>query len=156
MTPQEAYERATAVFVGKVLAVTTLYNPPTKLSGKTPYYEVRLEVEKSWKLIDRQEVIIVTENVYQNTCGSFSQGDTYLIYADSLNDIFYVSSSSRTNRLADSGEDLKVLGEARLPLRRGEFRTHRIILYGTLVCVALVLLIGGLLYRLNRKPLRAA
>src|SRR6202022_1097936 len=53
MTPQEAYERAAAVFVGKVLAVTTLYNPPTKLSGKTPYHEVRLEVEKSWKLIDR-------------------------------------------------------------------------------------------------------
>ncbi len=56
---------------------------------------------------------------------------------------FYLSSSSRTNRLADSGEDLKVLGEALLPLRSGVFRTHRIILYGTLVCVALVLLIGS-------------
>ena len=156
MTPQEAYERATAVFAGKVVTVTTLYNPPTRLSGKTPYLEVRLEVEKSWKLIDRQEITIVTENVIPNTCGSFSQGETYLIYADSLNDIFYVSSSSRTNRLADAGEDLKVLGEARLPLRSGEFRTHRIMLYGALVCVAVALLIAGLLYRLNEKPLKPA
>ena len=155
MTPQEAYERATAVFVGKVLTVTTLYNPPTKLSGRKPYHEVKLEVEKSWKLIDRQEVTIVTENVYQNTCGSFRQGDTYLIYADRLNDIFFVSSLSRTNRLTDAAEDLKVLGEAQLPLRSGEFRTHSIIFYGTLVCVAVVLFIGILLYRLNKKPFRA-
>ena len=156
ITPQEAYQRATAVFVGKVLAVSTLYNPGTKLSGPTPYHEVKLAVDKSWKLIDRQEVTIVTENTIPNTCGSFSQGESYLIYADYLNDIFYVSSSSRTNRLADAEEDLKVLGEAKLPLQSGEFRTHRIIFYGTLVCVALVLVIGILLYRLNRKPLRTA
>ena len=155
MAPQEPYERATAVFVGKVLAVTTLYNPPTKLSGPTPYHEVKLAVEKSWKLIDRQEITIVTENTIQNTCGSFSQGESYLIYADYLDDIFYVSSSSRTNRLAVAGEDLKVLGEAKLPLRSGEFRTHRIILYGTLGCLALVLVIGIFLYHLNKKPLPA-
>src|SRR5712692_8152023 len=76
MTPQEAYQRATAVFVGKVLTVSTLYNPPTKLSGPTPYHEVKLAVEKSWKLIDRQEVTIVTETTIPNTCGSFSQGES--------------------------------------------------------------------------------
>src|SRR5882762_6139665 len=142
MTPQEAYARATAVFLGKVLSVTTLYNPATKLSGPTPYHEVKLQVEKSWKLIDRQEVTIVTENTVPNTCGSFSPGDTYLIYADRLNDIFFVSASSRTNRLTNAGEDLKLLGEPRLLVESGEFRSHHILVYGGLVCVVIVLLIG--------------
>ena len=155
MTPQEAYERATAVFVGKVLAVSTLYNPATRLGGRTPYHEVKVAVEKSWKLIDRQEVTIVTQNTIPNTCGNFSQGESYLIYADYLNDVFYVSSGSRTNRVANAGEDLKVLGEPSVPIQSGQFRTHRILLYGGLVCVALALFIGVLLYRLNRKPLRA-
>jgi hypothetical protein len=65
LTPQEGYARATAVFLGKVLSVTTLYNPATKLSGPTPYHEVKLQVENSWKLIDRQEVTIITENITQ-------------------------------------------------------------------------------------------
>ena len=154
ITPEAAYERATAVFVGKVLSVTTLYNPATKLSGKTPYHEVKLEVEKSWKLIDRREVTIVTENIYQNTCGSFSKGETYLVYADRMNDNLFISSLSRTNRIADADEDLKVLGEARLPLQPGEFRSHNIILYGILVCVVSALVIGIFLFRLNKKSLR--
>ena len=97
---------------------------------------------------------IVTENTTQNTCGSFTPGDTYLVYADRLNDIFFVSASSRTNRLSEAGEDLKILGEPGVPLRSGEFRTHNIILYGALVCVLFALVIGILLYRMNKKPLR--
>jgi hypothetical protein len=154
LTPQEAYARATAVFVGKVLSVTTLYHPGTKLAGPKPYHQVKLQVEKSWKLIDRQEVTLVTENTVPNTCGSFSPGDTYLIYADRLNDIFFVSASSRTNRLTNADEDLKLLGEPRLLVGSGEFRSHHILVYGALVCGVIVLLIGLFLYRLNKKPLK--
>src|SRR2546428_2738837 len=138
LTPQEAYARATAVFVGKVLSVTTLYHPGTKLAGPKPYQQVKLQVEKSWKLIDRQEVTLVTENIVPNTCGSFSPGDTYLIYADRLNDIFFVSASSRTNRLTNAGEDLRLLGEPRLLVGSGEFRSDHILVYGGLGCVGLL------------------
>jgi hypothetical protein len=117
LTPQEAYARATAVFLGRVLSVTTLYHPGTKLAGPKPYHQVELQVEESWKLVDRQEITLETENTVPNTCGSFSPGETYLIYADRLNDIFFVSISSRTNRVANAGEDLKVLGEPRLLVR---------------------------------------
>ena len=156
MTPQEAYRRATAVFVGKVLTVTTLYTPRTRYSGRRPYHEVKLAVEKSWKLIDRQEVTILTANMTQPLCGSFTQGETYLIYADTLNDDLFVSPASRTNRLANAGEDLSVLGEAHLPLRSGKFRTYKVLLYGAAVCVALAFVIGLFFYRLNKKPFRPA
>jgi len=154
LTPQEAYARATAVFVGKVLSVTTLYHPGTKLAGPKPYHQVELEVEESWKLVDRQDITLVTENTVPNTCGSFSPGETYLIYADRLNDIFFVSRSSRTNRVANAGEDLKLLGEPRLLVRSGEFRSHHVLVYGALAGVVMVLLIGLFLYRVNKKPFR--
>ena len=156
MSPDDAYERAAAVFVGKVLAVETLHAPATKLGGKTPYHEVRLEVERSWKLVDRKDITIITRSIYENTCGSFKEGETYLVYADRLNDTLYVSPSSRTNRLTDAAEDLKALGGARLNLRSGEFRTNSVMTYGILVCAVLVLLIGIFLYRLNKRPIRAS
>ena len=156
MTPSEAYERATAVFVGKVLSVTTRYHPATKLGSPEPYHEVKFQTEKAWKLVDREEVTIETENTIQNTCGSFTEGETYLVYADRLNDTLYVSQFSRTNRLADASEDLGVLGEPRLSISAGHFHTYRLFVYGALVSLAVVVLIALFLYRLNRKPLRPA
>ena len=154
MNPSEAYQRATAVFVGKVIDVKHL---ETRLkSGTTiPYLEAKLSVEKSWKLIDREEVVISTRSVYENTCGSFKVGESYLVYADRMNDTFYVASTSRTNKLANAEEDLKFLGEARLVLRSGEFRTHSVMTYGIIAGAVLVLLIGWYMYRLHKKPLRA-
>lgn len=156
MTPDEAYERATAVFAGRVSTITRLYGPRGRLGAEgVPYDEVKFEVEQSWKLIDRREITIVSQNIYPGTCGNFSTGETYLVYADRLNDVFFVSALSRTNRLADAEQDLKVLGEARVQLYSGQFRTYKIIVYGTLVCVLFALLVGISLYRLNKKPFRA-
>ena len=123
------------------------------MSGPTPYHQVELQVEKSWKLIDRQTITLETENRVTGTCGSFSPGESYLIYADRLNDTFFVSVSSRTNLVTNAGEDLKVLGEPRISLGSGEFRSYHILIYGGLVCVALVLLLGLFIYRLNKKPI---
>jgi hypothetical protein len=55
MTPERAFERATAVFVGRVLSIQTLNTPRTRAGSTTVYHEVKLEVEKSWKLVDRRE-----------------------------------------------------------------------------------------------------
>ena len=77
------------------------------------------------------------------------------MYADRLNDTFFVSPSSRTNRLVDAAEDLKVLGEARIRLRPGEFQTYRILFYGTIVSILLLLAAGLILYRLSKKPFRS-
>jgi hypothetical protein len=154
MTPQEAYDRASAVFSGKVLAIKTLY---TRLAGGTivSHDEVKLEVEKSWKLVNRRTITVRTASTLPGTCGSFAQGGTYLIYADYLNDDLHVSSASRTNRLSDASEDLEVLGEGRLELKAGEFRTHYVFVYGIVACVVLALITGLFFYRLHKKPFGA-
>lgn len=155
MTPKEAFERATAVFMGRVVSIERLYTPRTSTGSTSPYHEIKLEVEKSWKLVDRRQITLTTPHIYQNTCGSFDVGEEYLVYADRLNDTFFVSQLSRTNRLADAAEDLKVLGEARIRLRPGEFRTHRVFLYGAIVSILLLLATGLLLYRLSKRPFRS-
>ncbi len=154
MTPAEAYQKAAAVFVGKVIDVKQLeirLKPGTTI----PYLEVKLKVEKSWKLIDQQEIIVRTQEIYENTCGNFKLGETYLVYADQLNDTFHVSPLSRTNRLVDATEDIEHLGRERIVLKSGEFRTYRVMTYGILICVLLALVIGAYVYRLIKKPLQA-
>jgi hypothetical protein len=153
MTPAEAYQKATAVFAGRVLDVQVR---ETRLKSGTviPHHEVRLKVEKSWKLVDREEIVVITRAVYPNTCGSFNVGESYLVYADRMGDTFYVPSASRTNLLASVVEDLDYLGGARVPLRPGEYRTRSIMIYGIIICAILALLIGWYFYRLNKKPLR--
>lgn len=153
MTPAEAYQKATAVFAGRVLDVQLR---ETRLRSGTiiPHHEVRLKVEKSWKLVDREEASVITRAVYADTCGNFKLGESYLVYADRVGDTFYVPSASRTNLLANAGEDLEYLGEARLALKQGEFRTHGIMIYGIMICAILVLLAWWYLYHLNKKPLR--
>lgn len=155
MTPEEAFERATAVFIGRVVSIERLYTPRTRAGSTTPYHEIKLEVEKSWKLVDRRQITLTTPHIYQNTCGSFDVGEEYLVYADRLNDTFFVSQASRTNRIVDATEDLKVLGEARIRLRPGEFRSHRIFLYGAIVSILLLLATGLILYRLSKRPYRS-
>lgn len=154
MTPAEAYQRATAVFAGRVMDVKRL---ETRLkSGTTiPYHEVTLKVEKSWKLIDREGMVVTTRSVYENTCGNFKVGESYLVYADRMNDTFYVALASRTNLMAKAEEDLRFLGETRVVLKSGEFRTYSVITYGILAVILLVLLVGWYVYRLRKKPLRA-
>lgn len=154
MTPAEAYQKATAVFAGRVLDVQWR---ETRLKSGTviPHHEVRLKVEKSWKLVDRQEAVVTTRAVDENTCGSFKPGESYLVYADRMGDTFYVTSASRTNLLANAREDLEYLGEARVALKPGEFRTRSIIIYGVIVGAILALLAVWYLYRLHQKPLRA-
>jgi hypothetical protein len=154
MTPEQAFERATAVFVGRVISIQTLTTPRTRAGSTTVYHEVKLEVEKSWKLVDRREITLTTQTIDSNTCGSFSVGETYLIYADRLNDTFFVSGLSRTNRIANAQDDLKMLGEGRIQLRSGEFYTYRIFVYGILGCILIVLATGLILYRISKKPFR--
>ena len=151
MTPAEAYQKATAVFSGRVLDVQAR---ETRLKSGTviPHHEVRLKVDKSWKLVDREEIVVTTLAVYPSTCGYFKLGESYVVYADRMGDTFYVSSAFP---LANAEDDLKYLGGARVSLRPGEFRTHSIMIYGIIVFTILALLVGWYLYRLHKKPLRA-
>jgi hypothetical protein len=54
MTPAEASQKATTVFTGKAVDIQ---QRETRLKSGTviPHHEVRLKVEKSWKLVDREE-----------------------------------------------------------------------------------------------------
>ena len=155
MTPEQALERASAVFVGHVLSIQTRNTPRTIVGSTTVYHEVKLEVEKSWKLVDRREITLTIQNIDPNFCGSFSVGERYLVYADRLNDTFFISGWSRTNRLADAQEDLKMLGEGRIQLRSGEFLTYRIFTYGIIASLVILLATGFILYRISNKPFRS-
>lgn len=155
MTPEQALERASAVFVGHVLSIQTRNTPRTRAGSTTVYHEVRLEVEKSWKLVDRREITLTTVNTNPNTCGGFSVGERYLVYADRLNDILFVSGLSRTNRVADAQADLKMLGEGRIRLRSGEFHTYRIFTYGIIAFLLILLAMGFILYRISNRPFRS-
>jgi hypothetical protein len=151
MPPQEAFQRAAAVFSGTVEEVKTLYDPGR---GRTPYFQVRIKVESSWKLIDRQEVTIRTNSLYKGACDYFEPGVNYLVYADRMHDTLYVPSGSRTARIDIAQVDLDSLGPGRLVLRPGEFRLYANFCYGLLVCASLALLIGFFVYRLAKRPLR--
>lgn len=154
MTPEQAFERASAVFVGRVLSIETRHTPRTRAGSTTPYHEVKLEVEESWKLVDRREITLTTQNMNPTRCGSFNVGEKYLVYADRLNDTFFVSGLSRTNRVAKVREDLQMLGEGRIRLRSGEFRTYRVFVYGVVTLILILLATGLILYRMSKKPFR--
>jgi hypothetical protein len=149
MSPQEAYRRAAAVFSGTVEEVKTLYGP-----RNDPYLQVRIKVESSWKLIDRQEVTIRTNSLYKGACDYFEPGLKYLVYADQLHDTLYVPAGSRTARIDFVQDDLAALGPERLALRPGEFRLYANFLYGLIVCASLALLLSFFVYRLVKSPLR--
>ena len=155
MNPEQAFERASAVFVGRVLSIETRHTPRTRAGSTTPYHEVKLKVEESWKLVDRREITLTTQNISPTSCGSFDVGEKYLVYADRLNDTFFVSGLSRTNRVANAREDLQMLGEGRIRLRSGEFRTYRIFVYGVVTFILILLATGLILYRMSKKPFRS-
>ena len=75
-TPAQEFETVDAVFSGNVVKMTELKTEQGLIEG----YLVKFSVEKSWKLIDRREVIIFTAGV--GMCGfPFDVGETYLVYA---------------------------------------------------------------------------
>ncbi|HEU4478797.1 MAG TPA: hypothetical protein VFR80_09790, partial [Pyrinomonadaceae bacterium] len=75
--------------VGRVLSIETRHTPRTRAGSTTPYHEVKLKVEESWKLVDRREITLTTQHMSPTRCGSFTVGEKYLVYADRLKRYFF-------------------------------------------------------------------
>ena len=95
-----------AVFAGKVLDEGD-YRSPTR--------EVKFRVERFWKGGLSGEVVMRS---YRNSCDwYFKKGESYLVYAYTSADgrALRTHKCTRTGRLADSAEDLELLGEGQVP-----------------------------------------
>lgn len=153
VTPSDAYRHAAAVFLGEAVKVKQ-QAVHTKAGSSFPYQETTLRVLKSWKLIDRQEVIVTTAPAhYESRCFTFEPGKRYVVYAVWAGDTLYAS--LRTGDVEDAAADLELLGDGRSALKPGEFLGHTVFTYGMLIFTTLALLLGGYVYRLAKRPLRA-
>lgn len=103
-------ERSDAVFSGKVVEVRRHRQAEDIFAA----VEVIFSVERAWKGVEGETISVFTSS-HSAACGyGFKRGRTYLVYAHgNADDRLSTSICSRTRRLKDAGEDLKVLGAVR-------------------------------------------
>ena len=105
----EARNDSKAVFSGKVVEV--IENPKDIFN-----VVVRLRVERTWKNVRAGEVLIVTGSGGGDCGYRFEVGESYLVYAyGSRGGRLGTNICQRTRKIADAGEDIKILGKGRLP-----------------------------------------
>ena len=105
----KARQSAKAIFSGKVVEVV---REPYASTGY--YVVVRFEVERSWKKVEANEITIIS--ILTDCTYPFEIGESYLIYADdSGQGMLDTSVCSRTRKLKEAKEDLKLLGRGKVP-----------------------------------------
>ncbi len=108
--PDEASQRASAVFAGSVVRI---YEPgwwKTIRTGSDPL-EITFEVERVWKGDVPSKVTLETR-VATTSCGyDFDKRERYLVYAHDGQ----VSLCSGTRLIAEANEDLRLLGDGYPP-----------------------------------------
>ena len=110
--PDAAFKTASTVFSGKVLKITE--GKSSMPASGVRELVVKFRVEKSWKLIRKDEVIVVTLNT-SNLCGfPFEIGERYLVYAVGGGSKFMTDICSRTTQAPGAKEDLDYLSRKRL------------------------------------------
>lgn len=110
MSAARELERATAVFSGKIVEIRK-HKQAEHIFAKV---EVVFQVEKVWKGVEGRTVSVFTSS-QSSACGyGFKEGRTYLVYAHgNAEGKLSTSICSRTRRLKDASEDLKVMGAGR-------------------------------------------
>ncbi len=105
ITPKQALESSSAVFSGKVL----------KIENKNDHKSIIFQVNRWWKGYP-EELIWLTTAVPPATWGyPLKEGKEYLVYTTNNERVYEVNICSRTKELSKASEDLKELGEGRLP-----------------------------------------
>lgn len=149
-TPREELERFDAVFLGKVLDIDSLRYG----------YNVEFEVEKSWKGISEEKVVIGTGEGGGDCGYSFEKNEVYVVYAyhDAYDDYVYddyddsglkTGICSRTAKLEYAQEDLQQFDEGVIPTQTGgEIESSNLML--GISIVGFVLLIVVVVYFLRR------
>jgi hypothetical protein len=109
--PARTFTASSAVFSGKVLEITEAESSPPATGLKE--LAVKFRVEKSWKLIRKDEVMVFTVNT-SNLCGfPFRVGESYLVYARGGNKLS-TDICTRTTLLMGAKEDLEYLKRRQL------------------------------------------
>lgn len=104
--PAEAYQDATAVFVGRVLSVEEI-----ETDFPFPELQVTLAVERSFKGVAGNRAIVRTAT-NSAACGyHFALGTAHLVYARGEQADLHVSLCSRTQPLEHAAEDIAALEE---------------------------------------------
>ncbi|NTU31960.1 hypothetical protein HPY27_17545 [Brevibacillus sp. HB1.1] len=145
-----AKDLSAAVFTGKVLQV----NERTDWIGMLSFwdkpvregFDVMFEVQSTWKGVDQQQVLIVTDGL-GGACGiPFQLGQEYLVYASygELNEL-ETNICTRTVLKADAGEDLQVLGSGTVPVPSANLNWND---YFAIVIVIVIIISGGVLFYL--------
>jgi len=106
-----------AVFTGEVLEIVKRQSPPFE-----GYLEVKFKIKESWKKVKGKTVSILTEapNIateppFYKDCGyEFKVGESYLVYVERQSGTnLLVGICSRTRKLSEATDDLKVLGKGK-------------------------------------------
>ena len=111
---EAAYEKAEAVFYGKVLKIRK-----SKLFNKL---QVTFKILETWKGTTTERIIVTTEGLGFGVCPyDFDVGKTYLVYAYTWESkVLQTSHCTRTKELSEAERDLRVLGKGNAPKK---FRT---------------------------------
>lgn len=113
-TPEEELEESTAVFSGKVVEMIDKDKNNLIQSSADPIAVV-LEVEETWKGMDKSEVVVHTKRSSASCGYEFSLNKDYIVYANEGDGGLHVSLCSRTALLSGADEDLKALDEGEKP-----------------------------------------
>jgi hypothetical protein len=103
-----ARNRAKAVFLGRVVGID--------VDEQTKTYRARIKVQRSWKNVGTDEVVVSGTTTCCVCEYIFHVGESYLVYAseyDRAKNEYGTSICTRSRPLADAGKDLQVLGEGK-------------------------------------------
>ncbi|UOQ92206.1 hypothetical protein MUO14_17185 [Halobacillus shinanisalinarum] len=142
-TPEEELEESMAVFSGKVVKIMDK-NKNNLIQSSTDPIAVVLEVEETWKGMDKSEVVVHTERSSASCGYEFSLNKDYIVYANERDGGLHVSLCSRTALLSEADEDIHALGEGEAPKEEVSVdltntNNHSVYIY---LAVTVVLLVG--------------
>ncbi|WP_286185124.1 hypothetical protein [Bacillus sp. SD075] len=141
--PEEELEESTTVFSGKVMEIMDKNKNNLFQSSADPI-SVLLEVEETWKGMDKSEVVVHTERSSASCGYEFSVNKDYIVYANEKDGGLHVSLCSRTALLSEADEDLQALDEGKAPKEEVSVdltntNNHSVYIY---LAVTIILLVG--------------
>jgi hypothetical protein len=107
----EERKTSKAIFSGKVLTIEV---------SRNAYWAVKLKVERAWKNINSDEVVIFTMIPDGASCGvEFVVGESYLVYTyNAFENELWTSHCNRTQKLMYAQADLRFLGTGKMTKAR--------------------------------------
>ena len=110
---REELKKADAVFVGEAVSFRSSGSGDPMLSSVA-----RIQVSRYWKGTERPEQIdILTDGSNGSDCGPVLAKGTYLVYAYKKGQWLATWACTRTRRIEEAAEDLKMLGPGHPPTK---------------------------------------